>query len=185
MTRIEQLERENAALRKILKSSRGGRRSEARCGDVRQLDLPTVRRFPLAEFAAGRGKSVPLPEVVQEIAEVVGREKAVRLVEGVLATGKRSWRRNLYVPSRMRSDHRIAKLIGLDAARALSLSHANSNLQLPPCKALRSAYLTLLAQKMGDDGATISEIAQELGVDQKTVTSLLDNAEYWAERLVD
>jgi hypothetical protein len=150
---------------------------------AQQLALPDVVRFPLAEFAEGRGQRVPLPESVEEIAEVIGRGNAVRLVEGTRASGKRRWRRSLYVPKEMPEDHRIASMVGLDAATRLSFSHGNCIVELPSCFALRKAYAADHALRLSNAGATQAEIASEMGVEQKTVQSLLDVADYWRLRL--
>ncbi|WP_297341635.1 hypothetical protein [Pseudophaeobacter sp.] len=150
---------------------------------AQQLALPDVVRLPLAEFAEGRGQRVPLPESVEEIAEVIGRGNAVRLVEGTRASGKRRWRRSLYVPKEMPEDHRIASMVGLDAATRLSFSHGNCIIELPSCHGLRKAYLTDHTMRLNDGGATTAEIARELGVELKTVNSLLDLADYWRPRL--
>ncbi|MCD9147802.1 hypothetical protein [Pseudophaeobacter flagellatus] len=150
---------------------------------AQQLALPDVVRFPLAEFAEGRGQRVPLPESVEEIAEVIGRGDAVRLVEGTRASGKRRWRRSLYVPTDMTAEHRIASMIGLEAATRLSFSHGNCIVELPSCFALRKAYAADHASRLSDAGATQAEIANEMGVEQKTVKSLLDVASYWQQRL--
>jgi hypothetical protein len=150
---------------------------------AQQLALPDVVRFPLAEFAEGRGQRVPLPESVEEIAEVIGRGNAVRLVEGTRASGKRRWRRSLYVPKEMPEDHRIASMVGLDAATRLSFSHGNCIVELPSCFALRKAYAADYAQQLTDAGASEGEIAKEMGVEPKTVRGLLDVADYWRPRL--
>jgi hypothetical protein len=150
---------------------------------AQQLALPDVVRFPLAEFAEGRGQRVSLPESVEEIAEVIGRGNAVRLVEGTRASGKRRWRRSLYVPKEMPEDHRIASMVGLDAATRLSFSHGNCIVELPSCFALRKAYAADYAQQLTDAGASEGEIAKEMGVEPKTVRGLLDVADYWRPRL--
>jgi hypothetical protein len=148
-----------------------------------QLDLPDVVRYPLAEFAEGRGQRVPLPESVEEIAEVIGRGNAVRLVEGTRASGTRRWRRFLYVPAEMNEDHRIASMIGFGEATRLSFSHGNCIVELPNCHGLRKAYLASHTLQLTDSGASQAEIARELGIEAKTVKSLLDTAEYWKPRL--
>ncbi len=88
---VEDLKHENANLRKLLdRAQRAGQRKPTySVPALYHPDLPAVVRYPLAEFAAGRGQSVPLPESVQEIAEVIGRRNAVRLLEGTRSTGVR------------------------------------------------------------------------------------------------
>ena len=184
---IEDLKAENKQLRSLLdQAQRAGRPAPAKpapAAVARQLEMPDVVRYPLAEFAAGRGHRVMLPDSVQEIAEVVGREKAVRLVEGTRPSGKRRWRRSLYVPAEMPEGHRIATLIGFEDAARLSFSHGNCILELPACHALRKAYLADYVMRLHDQGAEEAEIAREIGVEKKTVAGLLDLADYWRPRL--
>lgn len=182
-----ELQAEIRELRGLLeRAGRAGRAAPNRPAPkvmAQQLALPDVVRYPLAEFAEGRGQRVPLPETVEEIAEVIGRGSAVRLVEGTRASGKRRWRRSLYVPTDMPEDHRIASMIGLEAATRLSFSHGNCIVELPSCFALRKAYAADHALRLRDAGASQAEIARELGLEQKTVQSLLDAADYWYPRL--
>lgn len=182
-----ELQAEILKLRGLLeRAGRAGRSQSDRPAPkamAQQLTLPDVVRFPLAEFAEGRGQKVPLPESVEDIAEVIGRGNAVRLVEGTRASGKRRWRRSLYVPTEMPEDHRIASLIGLEAATRLSFSHGNCIIELPSCFALRKAYAAAYALRLTDAGACEAEIAREMGVELKTVKGLLDLADYWKTRL--
>lgn len=183
----QELRDENKQLRSLLEQTRrAGHMVPHRTApkaQAEQLNLPDVLRFPLAEFAEGRGRTVPLPETMVEIAEVIGRGDAVRLMEGTRASGKRRWRRQLYIPAEMPDDHRIVSMIGLKAAKCLSLSHGNWIAELPSCHALRKAYLADHALHLSDGGAQLPEIAHELGVEQKTAKGLLDAADYWRERL--
>ncbi|WP_241479069.1 hypothetical protein [Leisingera sp. ANG-M1] len=185
---LEDLKEENRQLRSLLdQAKRAGRSAPSRpapAAIARQLEMPEVVRYPLAEFAVGRGQRVPLPESVEEIAEVVGREKAVRLVEGTRPSGRRRWRRQLYVPAEMTEEHRIVALIGIKAARRLSFSHANCILELPSCHALKKAYLADHVLRLHFQGANEAEIAREICVEKKTVTTLLEAADYWLSRLI-
>jgi len=182
---VEDLKQEVANLRKLLDQAQraGQKKPTFSVPAVYQPDLPAVVRYPLAEFAAGRGQSVPLPESVQEIAEVIGRRNAVRLVEGTRSTGVRKWRRQLYVPGSIPEGHRIATMIGTEAAQKLSHSHANCILELPSCHGLRKAYMADHALRQWDAGASVAEIGREMGIEIKTAQGLLDQADYWRDRL--
>lgn len=74
-------------------------------------------------------------------------------------------------------------MIGPEAATRPSFSHGNCIVELPSCFALRKAYLSDYAQRLSLSGANQAEIARELGVELKTVKSLLDTADYWRHRL--
>ncbi|UWQ47292.1 hypothetical protein [Leisingera aquaemixtae] len=187
MGKHHDLEAENRQLRKLLAEAQRARRPAPRQSPVRpaalQLELPEVVRYPLAEFASTRGRNVPLPDTVAEIAEVIGRGNAVRLVEGTRATGSRKWRRQLYVPGEMHDDHRIARMIGREAADLLSHSHASCIIELSSCHALRKAYMADHALGLWDAGASLTEISREMGIEQKTAKGLLADADYWRVRL--
>jgi len=172
-----------ALLNVAQRAGRSAPKREAPKALARQLALPDVVRYPLAEFAEGRGRKTPLPESVEEIADVIGRGNAVRLMEGTRASGKRRWRRQLYIPADMPDNHRIVSMIGLEAATRLSFSHGNLITELPSCHALRKAYLADHALRLNDGGAQLSDIARELGVEQKTAKGLLDAADYWLCKL--
>ena len=60
-----------------------------------------LTHYPITEYAMGAGLAIPLPDTLQDIADTIGREAAVKLSEGLLRqrTGSRSWRRH---PSRQR-----------------------------------------------------------------------------------
>ncbi|MGR3622502.1 hypothetical protein [Pseudophaeobacter sp.] len=101
-------------------------------------------------------------------------------MEGTRASGKRRWRRSLHVPTEMSAE---PPMIGPEAATRPSFSHGNCIVELPSCFALRKAYLSDYAQRLSLSGANQAEIARELGVELKTVKSLLDTADYWRHRL--
>ena len=186
MGQVEELKLEIATLRKLLKQ---GAAPAAQCSSqgqetFKQAELPDVVRYPLAEFAVGAGRNIALPTTVQEIADVVGRENAVRIVEGTRPSGSRKWRRQLYVPAEMKETHRISKMIGWDAAAMLAASHGHCIIDIPSCFALRKGYMASHALGMWNNGASIGEISAEMSVTEKTAQQLIDEAEYWRGKLV-
>lgn len=71
-----------------------------------------------------------------------------------------------------------------EAATRLSFSYGNCIVELPLCFALRNkAYAADHALRLRDVVASEAEIAEELGLEQKTVQSLLEAADYWHPRL--
>jgi hypothetical protein len=65
-----------------------------------------------------------LPESVQEIADVIGREQALRLIEGLPkyrsgSPGKQCTKVMLYVPKRLKPGHLLIELIGQEGAERL------------------------------------------------------------------
>lgn len=76
-----------------------------------------------------------LPESVQELADVIGRDKALRLVGSLPPCGKRSWRRALYVPTPERLDPTslLVRVLGMDDARKLAEEFGGINMQPSTC----------------------------------------------------
>jgi hypothetical protein len=80
---------------------------------------------------------------VHEIAMVIGRERALQLVEKF--GGKR-----LYIPRTMTSEHKIALAIGLEGARLLAAaSHLHGVRDLPECASIRKAEEVRLLRRQG------------------------------------
>lgn len=145
-------------------------------------DLPEAdgvqRAFPLTEFAMGPGRDMPLPDTLEDVAEVIGRENALRLSEGLPSTGQRPWRKMLYVPRRMRSDHPVMQLIGKDAAEALSQSHTNMIIEIPVCQEIQRAYRDHVIAYLRQQGLSRTDVARLAGVSIGLVVSnLLDAPE--------
>lgn len=70
--------------------------------------------------------SLPLPSVVTELIEIVGHDRAMRLV-GEFG----GWR--LYVPTELRDDDTLIPLLGLEAAQDLVARFGGDTLWLPRC----------------------------------------------------
>ena len=124
---------------------------------------PSERGFPLTEFAMGPGGDLELPETLADIAEVIGRENALRLAEGLPNNARRPWQKFLYVPQAMRPDHPLVGLIGWDAAQALSHSHANMIIEVPVCQAIQRAYRDHIIAYLVEQGLPIDHVAAMMG----------------------
>lgn len=118
-----------------------------------------------------------LPQSVQEIADVIGCHKALRLVRNLPPCGKRARRRNLYVPKphNLKWDHRLVKLLGWDDAMALCQEHGGSTLQPAECRYLeRAIRQDRNILNLSDLGYESDEIAKDLGISEKWATAVLD-----------
>ncbi len=135
--------------------------------------LPARTAFPLADFAVRDGADVRLPEVVEDIATVIGRHAAIRMVEAARQTGARPRRRQVYIPKRVHEAHPLAAMIGLKAARALSVTHAHMVVELPQCRELVQAYEAWLAARWHAEGWTVPEIAVELCRSERAVAAMI------------
>lgn len=177
--RIRQLEEENNALRRIIKDlARAGR--PVSVPDARQASL-TLSRFPMTDFAMGPGAHLPLPDTLEDIAEVIGREHALRLSEGLPSTGSRPWRKMVYVPQSMKPGHPLVRLLGAEKAKALQQTHTNIILEVPVCADILRAYKAHVIRTLARNGMPASEVAAQAQVDIATVRDVLSNAPEDAE----
>jgi hypothetical protein len=126
-----------------------------------------------------------LPGVVQEIAEVIGHEAALYLVgqlpqversdkSGDGSTGKRCKRRvtSLCVPKRLKLDHRLVGILGIDKAQALIEAFGGENFILPNCREVYTRFRNSEIQRMHREGMRRADIADIIGVSLSTVPKL-------------
>lgn len=151
------------------------------------LDLtraPALGRmsFPLTEFAMGAGRNIRLPETLRDIAEVIGREAAVRLAERSrpitdagtpAATGSRPRRRVIYVPRRLTPDHPLVDLLGWHTALKLQRTHTNMIIEIPLCAELLRAYRDHCIAEMARCGETVGEVARWFDLHERSVRDIL------------
>lgn len=104
----------------------------------------------------------PLPGVLAQIEEVVGREAALDLA---LALGGTP----LYVPNanRLSPTHRLCAAVGIDAARLIAEHHHGEILDIPLARRPLARHLSLRGWSTGD-------IARRLNIALKTVRRYRD-----------
>lgn len=101
----------------------------------------------------------PLPETVAEIAEVIGREKALDFIGRLPVSGSRAWRVCVYIPKRLPADHKLVRMLGWhDASK---LCHAFSGMILQPsnCRFLHRAHRNREILRMYAEGMPVIDIA--------------------------
>lgn len=149
--------------------------------DARQAEL-IARRFPLTEFAMGPGRRIRLPDALRDIAEVIGREAAVRLAEGMrpinddgrpAATGSRPRRRMIYVPRRLMPDHPLVGLLGWQTALKLQRTHTNMILEIPLCDDLMRGYRDHCIAEMARGDSDVAAVANWFQLHERTVRDIL------------
>lgn len=117
-----------------------------------------------------------LPKSVQQIADVIGSEKALRLVRQLPPCGKRDRRRNLYIPkpARLTVNHRLVGLLGWDDALALCQSLGGQTVQPALCRYLERAMNNRRILALRDIGKTVPEIADTLMMSEKWVEAVAE-----------
>ena len=109
-----------------------------------------------------------LPRSVREIAQVIGRDAALRLI-GQLPTcmggapGKRSSRVMLYVPKKLAPDHRLVRILGAEKAMALVRAFGGEVLQPANCRRIFARYRDEAIVKMLRAGAGLPMMDNTMG----------------------
>jgi hypothetical protein len=117
-----------------------------------------------------------LPRSVQEIADVIGRDLALKLVESLpraYSPCHPSGQVILYVPKYLRPDHHLVALLGWEAARRLAHTFGGEMLMPAICYGLRSGERNSAILSMRASGATQQDIAREFRVSARHVRNIL------------
>ena len=125
-----------------------------------------------------------LPESVQEIADVIGREKALSLIGSLPQAGSRSWRVCLYVPKRLPStDHPLVRTLGWRDANRLVWAFSGMILQPSNCRFLVREARYRVVWQMSRDGHSLADIAQGVELSPARVREVLAGKppEEWGE----
>lgn len=124
------------------------------------------------------GDYMRLPASVQEIADVIGRETALYLI-GQLPTcyagkdGKRSTRVILYVPKRLRPNHRLVQILGWAKACELVEGFGGEILQPANCQEVYRRFRDDEARRLAGEGIGAARLAEILAVSERHVRNLL------------
>lgn len=118
-----------------------------------------------------------LPSSVREIAQVIGREAALRLIGAMPAVvagkqGKQSSRVMLYVPKKLSPDHRLVQILGAEHAMALVKAFGGEMLQPANCRRIYARYRDEAILKMLRDGARMSMVLSIMRVSKRHVINL-------------
>lgn len=111
-----------------------------------------------------------LPPSAREIADVVGLEGLVALVE---------WRggTTIFVPVECGAGCELAEVMGMDGAQALVDTYAGSRLTLPLLHGHQTALKWAAARAMAADGKSRWQIARALGTTERNVYRMLAGAD--------
>lgn len=120
-----------------------------------------------------------LPASVQEISDVIGRERALFLV-GQLprcyqtrkATKQTCWHVIMYVPKVIKPDHVLVRILGWQDAVKLVAAFGGEILHPASCSEVYRAFRDKTALGMSDAGMKPTEVAELLGVSDRHVRNL-------------
>lgn len=114
-----------------------------------------------------------LPESVQEIVDVIGREPALRLVAALPPCGNRPWRRFLYVPRVANDDHLLVQVLGRALADKMVRHFRDCILEPSACLHIHTAAQHAAMVQASAAGASLAEIAISHGCTTRHVRRVL------------
>ncbi|MDR5887545.1 hypothetical protein [Vreelandella janggokensis] len=116
-----------------------------------------------------------LPPSVQQIADVIGADKALTMVRHLR---QRCSGKTLYVyvpkPERLHANHALVDMLGYADAMALCEEFGGTHLYPSPCKYLQRAIRNRVILALRDTGLSADEVAQELAMSRKWVANVID-----------
>lgn len=120
-----------------------------------------------------------LPKSVADIAGIIGRQKALRLV-GALEprrytrpNGRKFVRRVLYVPRRPDGDHILVRVLGRAGASRLVRSLSGYFIHLPPCTSLVRAHRDLAICRLSRAGVPDAELVVLFELSTRQIDNIL------------
>ena len=123
------------------------------------------------------GDYMRLPASVQEIADVIGRETALYLI-GQLPTcyagadGKRSTRVILYVPRRLKPNHRLVEILGWQTAVQLVEGFGGEILQPANCQEVYRRFRDAEAKRLVATGMAARHLSEVLAVSERHIRNI-------------
>jgi hypothetical protein len=150
----------------------------ARPAPVREV--PTTRPQHGARAKASTG--APLPGVVEDIAQVIGRDRALFLIGqlprciggGRAYPGRRPSQVVLYVPrpSRLRDSHPLVRILGPQDAMTLCEAFGGELLKPATCEGVYRSFRDRSLVELAARGVPVSELAEIFGLTQRRVRML-------------
>lgn len=123
-----------------------------------------------------------LPQTVQDVADVIGRDKALYLVgnlprsRGAGGTGGHVERIFLYVPKRLKPDHLLVRLLGWNDAAKMSAEFTGMILELGTCDELQRRFRHDAVRRLAAQGHDRDAIAGMVMLSPRRVSEILASA---------
>lgn len=107
-----------------------------------------------------------LPASLQDMAEVIGDDDTMKLVENYGGT-------RIFVPHRMGAQHKLATLLGLEQARKLSNVFGGEALTIAQCSKLFKYKRNEEIRKKYDEGVSITVMVREYGITERQIYAII------------
>lgn len=119
-----------------------------------------------------------LPGIAQEIADVIGRERALYLIGQlprcyVGREGGKSWQVVMYVPKTLRADHPLVRIMGWPDAKALVHAFGGEILKPASCADIYRRFRDSEILALSKLKLATTYIAEVMGVSVRHVQNLL------------
>jgi len=124
---------------------------------------------------------VKLPASVQEIADVIGRQDALRLVrqlprclvEDKRRPGSMQERVMLYVPKKVKPGHPLVRILGAEGAEKMVRAFGGECLHPANCNAIHKDYRNDAVRKRHREGSRVPVLAASFGVSERQIRNVL------------
>lgn len=110
-----------------------------------------------------------LPHSVREMAEIIGIDLSMEIVKKFGGL-----RLHVPLPHHLTASHRISQLIGFGKAQDFALHFGGVTLSIPLCKSMLLESRNIEIRKKYDEGVSVSRIAEEFSITERTVYALLE-----------
>lgn len=110
-----------------------------------------------------------MPTSLQEIAEVIGDDDAMKLVH--VHGGTR-----VFVPQKIGAQHKLATLLGFEQARRLSSIFGGEALTIVRCSKLLKHKRNEEIRKKYDDGVSVYTLVREYDLSERQIYSIMSSA---------
>lgn len=125
-----------------------------------------------------------LPASVQELADVIGTERALFLIgrlprcfAGIVTEkgSRKAWRPMLYVPTlrRLTVDHQLVRILGWPDAEKLCRHFGGEILQPANCAEVYRPFRDQSLRRLHTEGVDVKTLAEWFGVSERTVKNAL------------
>lgn len=120
----------------------------------------------------------PLPKSTQQIADVIGRDRALHLVRTWKKTlsgnaGQNFDRVCIYIPAKLPLDHELVRVLGYPDAAKLVAEFRGEILYLSTCEDLFRGWRNQAIRRLARDGLKPPELAEWFDISDRQVRNVL------------
>ncbi len=107
--------------------------------------------------------------IFNSIEMLIGRENALKLISQAPNSSKRSWRRWVYIPKKIKESHWIATALGYDVAQQLADNMGGTSLQPMNGNNLSRKLRNNTIKRLAMRGCSVQELAVSMNLSQRTI----------------